>query len=125
MLTTVVSLDPMYVYFNVDEGTLTARHPGDQRGQDQAAISKGQMPVLMALEGEKGFPHEGRVNFVNNQINPNTGSISVRGMFDNPKPPNGVRAVETGDVRPRPAADRRNRTRPCWSSIGRSARTRG
>ena len=48
------------------------------------------------MQGEDGFPHEGKVNFVNNQVNPNTGSISVRGVFDNPKPPNGVRLLSPG-----------------------------
>ena len=51
------------------------------------AINEGKMPrytearvpVEMGLEGEDGFPHKGRLDFVNNQVNPGTGTISVRG----------------------------------------------
>ena len=50
----------------------------------------------MGLQGEDGFPHEGTINFVNNQVNPTTGSISVRGVFPNPKPPGGMRLLSPG-----------------------------
>jgi multidrug efflux system membrane fusion protein len=50
----------------------------------------------MGLQGEEGFPHEGKVNFVNNQVNPSTGSISVRGVFANPRGPGGVRLLTPG-----------------------------
>ena len=43
--------------------------------------------MLMRLQGESGFPHEGEVDFINNQLNPTTGSILMRGVFANPKPP--------------------------------------
>ena len=95
LLTTVVSLDPMYVYFNVDEGTLNRVIRGVNSGKI-GPYQRGKMPVLIALEGEKDFPHEGIVNFVDNQMDPNTGSISVRGRFDNKKPKNGVRLLKPG-----------------------------
>jgi multidrug efflux system membrane fusion protein len=57
---------------------------------------QGAMPVYIALQGEEGFPHKGTIDFVNNQVNPNTGSISVRGVFANPKPSNGVRMLSPG-----------------------------
>ena len=41
---------------------------------------------MIELAGEEGFQHEGTFNFIDNQINPGTGSISVRGVFKNPKP---------------------------------------
>jgi multidrug efflux system membrane fusion protein len=50
----------------------------------------------MGLQGEDGFPHQGSVNFVNNQVNPTTGSISVRGVFPNPRPPGGIRLLSPG-----------------------------
>ena len=50
----------------------------------------------MGLQGEDGFPHQGTINFVNNQVNPTTGSISVRGVFANPKPPGGIRLLSPG-----------------------------
>jgi multidrug efflux system membrane fusion protein len=56
----------------------------------------GLFSVLMGLQGEDGFPHQGTVDFVNNQVNPTTGSISVRGIFANPKPQSGVRLLSPG-----------------------------
>ena len=50
----------------------------------------------MGLQGEEGFPHEGEIDFVNNQLNPTTGSILVRGVFPNPKPPRGPRLLSPG-----------------------------
>lgn len=85
LLTTVVSLDPMYVYFDVDEGTVIRVRQAINRGTVQP-YSKGGIPVTMALQGEENFPHQGTVDFVNNQFNPGTGSILVRGVFDNPVP---------------------------------------
>jgi multidrug efflux system membrane fusion protein len=87
-LTTVMSMDPMYVYFDMDEPTLLRL---------KSAINEGKLPqpkegtakVLMGLAGEDGYPHEGLINFVDNQVNPGTGSISVRGVFNNRKPRRG------------------------------------
>src|SRR5262249_45098554 len=53
-------------------------------------------PVLMGLQGEDGFPHRGTINFVNNQVNPTTGSISVRGVFPNRRPQGGARLLSPG-----------------------------
>ena len=95
LLTTVVSLDPMYVYFDVDEPTLLRIRRARNAGTIKPAPG-GQIPVLMGLQGEDGFPHDGTVNFVNNQVNPATGSITVRGIFPNPKPNGGVRLLSPG-----------------------------
>jgi multidrug efflux system membrane fusion protein len=84
LLTTVVSLDPMYAYFDMDEPTLLRIRKAIAEGRI-SLNSSGVMPVLMGLQGEEGYPHPGTVNFVNNQVNPTTGSISVRGIFANPK----------------------------------------
>jgi membrane fusion protein, multidrug efflux system len=48
------------------------------------------------LQGEDGFPHQGTINFVNNQVNPTTGSILVRGVFSNPQPKRGHRLLSPG-----------------------------
>lgn len=85
LLTTVVSLDPMYVYFDVDEGTVIRVRQAVNRGTVQP-YAKGGIPVAMALQGEENFPHQGTVDFVNNQFNPGTGSILVRAVFKNPVP---------------------------------------
>jgi multidrug efflux system membrane fusion protein len=52
--------------------------------------------VHVGLQTEEGFPHDGTIDFVNNQINPGTGSIIARGVFANPKPDNGVRLLTPG-----------------------------
>jgi len=95
LLTTVVSLDPMYAYFDVDEPTLLKI----QQDIDQGKIEppqNGVMPVQMALQGEEGFPHRGEINFVNNQVSPTTGSIAFRGTFANPKSSKGIRLLKPG-----------------------------
>ena len=95
LLTTVVSMDPMYTYFDVDEPTLLRVRRGINDGTIKSR-QNGLIPVLMGLQGEDGFPHPGNVDFVNNQVNPTTGSISVRGVFSNPKPQSGVRLLSPG-----------------------------
>ena len=59
----------------------------------------GIVHVYMGVQGEEGFPHEGTINFVNNQVNSTTGSISVRGVFPNPKPEHGAPTVVAWHVR--------------------------
>jgi multidrug efflux system membrane fusion protein len=94
-LTTVVSLDPMYVYFDMDETTLQKiRAAINEHRIDR--YQQGQLPVYVGLSGEDGFPHEGRINFVNNTVNAGTGSITVRGSVANPKPEGGTRVISPG-----------------------------
>jgi multidrug efflux system membrane fusion protein len=97
LLTTVVSLDPVYAYFDMDEPTLLRIRKAINEGKMRRRRANGlRVPVFMGLQGEAGFPHEGSVNFVNNQLNPTTGSILVRGVFPNPKPPDGTRLLSPG-----------------------------
>jgi multidrug efflux system membrane fusion protein len=95
LLTTIVSLDPMYAYFDMDEPTLLRIRRASNEGRIKLP-ERGKVPVLMGLQGEQGFPHEGTINFVNNQVNPTTGSILVRGVFANPKPSVGARLLSPG-----------------------------
>jgi multidrug efflux system membrane fusion protein len=95
LLTTVVSLDPMYAYFDVDEPTLLRVRRAINEGKIKRRTT-GSIPVYMGLQGEDGFPHHGTVNFVNNQVDPTTGSITVRGVFPNPQPPGGIRLLSPG-----------------------------
>ncbi|MGC3833877.1 efflux RND transporter periplasmic adaptor subunit [Moritella viscosa] len=81
-LTSLVSTAHMYAYFDVDEQTylkyaqLTAQHKrNDQRSDGN--------PVFMALANESDFPHTGVIDFVDNAINHNTGTIRVRARFAN------------------------------------------
>jgi multidrug efflux system membrane fusion protein len=95
LLTTVVSLDPVYAYFDVDEPTLLRIQQEVDKGKIQQRQG-GLMPVMMSLQGEDSFPHQGDINFVNNQVNPTTGSIAFRGVFPNPKSPRGTRLLKPG-----------------------------
>ncbi len=95
LLTTVVSLDPMYVYFDMDEPTLLRIRFAINSGAIKI-VSDAKFPVQMGLQGEEGFPHEGNVDFVNNQVNSATGSIAVRGVFENAKPEGGARLLSPG-----------------------------
>jgi multidrug efflux system membrane fusion protein len=96
MLTTIVSLDPMYAYFDVDEATLLRIRKAINEGKIKRRQDGANIPVLMGLQGEEGFPHQGSVNFVDNQVDPTTGSITVRGVFSNPEPPGGIRLLAPG-----------------------------
>ena len=96
LLTTVVSVDPMYVYFDMDEPTLLRTRKAVNEGKIKVPEKGTKLPVFMGLQGEDGFPHQGTINFVNNQVNPTTGSILVRGVFPNPLPKGGHRLLSPG-----------------------------
>jgi membrane fusion protein, multidrug efflux system len=95
LLTTVVSQDPMYGYFDADEPTLLRFRRAVSAGKIKPAVAN-KNPVLMGLQDEEGFPHTGTLDFVNNQVNPTTGSITVRGVFPNPILSQGVRLLSPG-----------------------------
>jgi RND family efflux transporter MFP subunit len=81
LLTTVVSLDSMYLYFDSDEQTyLRYASRGKRNGTNWRAA---RLPVYLGLANETGFPHEGRLDFVDNQVDPNTGTIRTRAVFSN------------------------------------------
>jgi multidrug efflux system membrane fusion protein len=96
LLTTVVSLDPMYAYFDVDESTVLNIRREINAGRIKPRTERSAIPVLMGLQGEQGFPHEGLLDFVNNKIDPSTGTMLVRGTFSNPKPEHGARLLSPG-----------------------------
>jgi membrane fusion protein, multidrug efflux system len=95
LLTTVVSLDPMYVYFDMEEPTLLRIRRAISAGRIKM-FEEGDMPVFAGTSGDDGYPHRGVINFFNNQINPSTGSVSVRGVFANSKPAKGPRLLSPG-----------------------------
>ena len=84
LLTTVVSLDPIYVYFDTDEQAYLkyVRAIGGRGGKQ---------PVRIGLANETGFPHEGRLDFVDNRLDPNAGTIRLRAVV-----PNGSRLFAPG-----------------------------
>jgi multidrug efflux system membrane fusion protein len=80
VLTTVVSSDKVYAYFDASEATYlkyvqAARAGGAKREQ--------AMKVFLGLANEQGYPHEGRMDFVDNRLNPATATIRGRAVFDN------------------------------------------
>jgi RND family efflux transporter MFP subunit len=93
LLTTVVSLDPMYAYFDVDENTLLRMTRAINAGTIRTPT---RVPIDMALQGDEGFPHRGYFNFIDNAVNRSTGTIAVRGVFANPRPKNGARLLKPG-----------------------------
>jgi RND family efflux transporter MFP subunit len=82
LLTTIVSVDPMYAYFDVDELTALRVRKLARAGKSDSPRDGGY-PVSLGLANENGFPHHGTINFVENQVNPKTGTIRVRGVFRN------------------------------------------
>jgi multidrug efflux system membrane fusion protein len=79
VLTTVVSQDPVYVYFDCDEQSYLRFQERVHRGSGVSAAN----PVRVALANETGFPHVGRVDFLDNQVNPSTGTIRARVVLSN------------------------------------------
>jgi RND family efflux transporter MFP subunit len=82
LLTTIVSVDPMYAYFDVDERTVLRVSQliaeGKASRHEEVAI-----PVWLGLANEVGHPHRGTINFIDNQVNAKTGTLKVRGVFPN------------------------------------------
>ncbi len=85
LLTTLVSIDPMYAYFNVEEPVLLAVRKAVREGVYQSRAGD-KVPVRMGLadDVERKFPLEGTLDFTNNAVDPETGTIEVRGKFANP-----------------------------------------
>ena len=95
ILTSIVSLDPMYVYFDVDERTLLKirRLIGEGRMKSR---EEAELPVFIALADETNFPHQGKINFSDNKIDSATGTLRVRGILANPATPNKPRLLSPG-----------------------------
>jgi RND family efflux transporter MFP subunit len=82
LLTTIVSVDPMYAYFDVDEHTALRVRKLVREGKSDSPRDGGY-PVSLGLANEEGHPHRGTINFADNQVNPKTGTIRLRGVFPN------------------------------------------
>lgn len=83
LLTTIVSVDPMYFYFTADEGAYLKYTRLDRRGERPSSRTAPN-PVLLKLSDEQDFVHEGRMDFVDNEVDEATGTIEGRAIFDNP-----------------------------------------
>jgi RND family efflux transporter MFP subunit len=81
-LTNIVSLKPIWAYFDVDENSAQSYQRKVKKGEIKS-ILENNIPVTMALAGNQDFPFTGETDFVSNQFDPNTGSIRVRAVFTN------------------------------------------
>jgi multidrug efflux system membrane fusion protein len=80
LLTTLVSQDPMYVYFESDEQAFLRYGAMARKGERDGVRN----PVRIGLADEEGYPHEGAVDFVDNQVDAATGTIRARAVVANP-----------------------------------------
>ena len=79
VLATIVSVNPIYCYFDVEESAFLK-----YRSSAKAAEANGGgLACELALVNEEGFAHRGRLDFFDNQVNPQTGTIRLRAVFDN------------------------------------------
>ena len=83
LLTTLVSVDPIYVYADIDENSLL-KFNALARAKKLETNGDGKIPVEMQLADEQDFPHSGHIESFNNRLDPNTGSILLRAVFPNP-----------------------------------------
>lgn len=81
-LTTIVSLDPIYAYFDVDERTMMKIRELIRSGKIKSAVEK-QVKVSLGLPDEKGFSRKGVIDFIDNQVESTSGTLKLRGVFAN------------------------------------------
>ncbi len=82
-LTTIVQIDPIFVYFEVDERSLLRIRRYLEEGRLNSSDGTG-VDVMMGLADDDGHPYAGYVNFLDNQLDAGTGTLQVRGIFRNP-----------------------------------------
>ena len=82
VLTTIVALDPIYCYFDVDERSALKYRELAKQGKRESALYH-QIPAEMGLANQDGFPHAGKVDFVDTELSATTGSIKARAVFEN------------------------------------------
>jgi membrane fusion protein, multidrug efflux system len=85
LLTTIVSIDPIYCYFDADERAILKYQKLAREGKG-GDFRNGKVACEIELANETGFPHKGVMDFVDNQIDPAMGTLKVRGTFPNPAP---------------------------------------
>lgn len=83
ILTTIVSLDPIHAYFEVDERTVLRLRRLIREGKVTSAREK-RIPVKIGLADEEGFSREGFIDFVDNQLDHGTGTLRLRAVVPNP-----------------------------------------
>lgn len=95
LLGTLVSQDPIYCYLDADELSSLKYRRLNREGKIQDA-QEDTVPCEMGLANDEGWPHKGLFDFVDNKLNPGTGTIVARATFPNPKPERGGRVLQPG-----------------------------
>ena len=86
VLTTIVSIDPIYLYFNIDERSLQRyQKTYAERIRQRTAVKEARFPFSFGLDSDQGFPNQGVLDFANNRVDAGTGTIQVRGVVANPQ----------------------------------------
>ena len=90
VLTEITDFDPLYAYFNLNERDFLRlssayRKRVKEKGLDPAVDPdrKAGIPVFMGLANEQGYPHTGVADFAESGLDPNTGTLQIRGVFEN------------------------------------------
>jgi RND family efflux transporter MFP subunit len=80
----ITRLDQIYAYFNLNERDLV-RVREKRREKGATDLKENPVPVYGGIEGQKGYPEEGQLDFASTSVDPNTGTILLRAVFDNPR----------------------------------------
>lgn len=86
LLTTIVAMDPIYIYFYVDERTVLeyrASHGEQSARQAKESLKESQLPFQFGMETDSGYPHQGMLDFSENKIDSTTGTFELRGVVKN------------------------------------------
>jgi len=81
LLSTIYRIDPIYAYFNINEKDLVRAMNKDE--EDGHRDLK-PFPVYLAIEGEQGYPNKGILDYASTALDTSTGTLLLRGIFDNP-----------------------------------------
>ncbi|WDI43850.1 efflux RND transporter periplasmic adaptor subunit [Bremerella sp. P1] len=88
LLTTIVSVDPIYAYFDVDELALLSyiqRHDSESSLKKDGSLRDLKIPVQIYLADDSEYPHLGTIDFGSNQVNAGSGTLTVRAVIPNPE----------------------------------------
>jgi RND family efflux transporter MFP subunit len=83
LLTSVVNDDPMYCYFNISESDLLEFMARKREGKVKEQTREERNRIYLGLSDQKGYPHEGEIDYIDNKVDTQTGTIQVRGRFPN------------------------------------------
>ena len=83
LLAEVDQIDPLYVYFTMNERDLL--DVTQETKESVGTIIRKDIPLFLGLANEEGYPHKGYLDFASISLNPTTGTLTLRGVFPNPK----------------------------------------